>query len=712
MSAVPPRPSFALWLGGLWAVALAVRLVYLWEVSDSPLWLVVMGDARSYDTWARRLAAGDWIGSDVFYQAPLYPYFMGAVYATLGDGPWTLRIVQCLLGATGCTFLAVAGTRLAERRVGLTAGAMLAFYPPAIFFDGLIQKTTLTSFFLCALLAAAAGLARRPRSIGRWFVAGVVAALLALVRENALVLTVLAPLWAFFAFPGERRVRCLTAGAFLAGAAATLAPVAARNGLVGGEWHLTTSQFGPNFYIGNNADADGFYAPLLPERGDPLFERTDAVDLAEEDLGRTLTPREVSRYWTRRALDDIAADPVTWARLLVQKLWLAYGTLEIVDTEDQYTYAEYSWVLSSLMAVWHMGVLAPLAAFGAAMLLPRQGWRRRLSWPALVILGYTASAVLFFILGRYRFPLVPPMMIFAAAGAWETWRVARTRVRIIAAGRSSSAGRSARRALAGLSVSLGAAAVVAVPVNRYPYRVEHAKAVTRENLGEHLYFTDHPPELAVAEYERAVSLEPENPVLRANFAKVLWNLGRRDEARRELEAAAAADPADPVTLVELGLMLRDLGEYPASAERLRAAVAVSPDVPEPTYHLAVTLLKQADELAAAALGQAFDPPAPGEADDGRPAVEFERARELRAEAASLLRRSLALSPDSEGPHAALGQALAALGRRGEAAKEFAEAAALAPPGSERQARFRHLQRRLEGVPTARRSVPPRIRRGR
>ena len=50
-----------------------------------------MGDARGYDAWARRLAAGDWIGTDVFYQAPLYPYFLGVVYALAGHDLLAVR---------------------------------------------------------------------------------------------------------------------------------------------------------------------------------------------------------------------------------------------------------------------------------------------------------------------------------------------------------------------------------------------------------------------------------------------------------------------------------------------------------------------------------------------------------------------------------------------------------------------------------------------
>ncbi|HMO26337.1 MAG TPA: DUF2339 domain-containing protein, partial [Tepidisphaeraceae bacterium] len=90
--------------------------------------------------------------------------------------------------------------------------------------------------------------------------------------------------------------------ALLLGLALTLVPVAARNYAVTGGFYLTTSQFGPNFYIGNNPAADGTYMALRPGRGAPEFERQDATELAERALGRALTPGEVSTYWSDQAL--------------------------------------------------------------------------------------------------------------------------------------------------------------------------------------------------------------------------------------------------------------------------------------------------------------------------------------------------------------------------------------------------------------------------
>src|SRR5258708_12573682 len=65
-------------------LALLVRLVHVWQLRSAPFFSVLMGDSRGYDEWAQRIAAGDWFGHDVFYQAPLYPYLLGVIYTVAG----------------------------------------------------------------------------------------------------------------------------------------------------------------------------------------------------------------------------------------------------------------------------------------------------------------------------------------------------------------------------------------------------------------------------------------------------------------------------------------------------------------------------------------------------------------------------------------------------------------------------------------------------
>src|SRR5687768_1870970 len=197
----------------IFAVALTVRLIHIWQIRPSPFFDVLLGDANGYDQWAQQLAGGDWIGSQVFYQAPLYPYFLGVLYSIFGRDLLVVRIVQAVIGSASCVLLGMAGARLFSihptmqsphrgdpgRRVGLIAGLALALWAPAIFFDGLLQKSVLDMFFVCLAMYLIARLVYPPEgghhhthskqvvsgfSRIDWIALGLTMGALALTREN------------------------------------------------------------------------------------------------------------------------------------------------------------------------------------------------------------------------------------------------------------------------------------------------------------------------------------------------------------------------------------------------------------------------------------------------------------------------------------------------------------------------------------------------
>lgn len=286
----------------LWAGALLLRLAYFAEMWDQPVFTALMVDSRAYDQWARSIAAGDLLGSGVFFQAPLYPYLLGGVYALFGPDPRVVFLLQALLGATACVFLERAGRRFFGPAVGLVGGVLLAVHPTAVFSDGLLQKSSLDIFLMTSfllLLAKAGGPDPKPRL---WAGMGAVLGIFTLTRENAVVLVPVALAWgAVEGFREGARGILKRAVPFLLCLVLVLLPVGIRNLAVGGEFHLTTSQAGPAFYIGNNTMADGMLGELIPGRGDVRFERLSATMLAERAAGRPLTPGEVSRHWMGEA---------------------------------------------------------------------------------------------------------------------------------------------------------------------------------------------------------------------------------------------------------------------------------------------------------------------------------------------------------------------------------------------------------------------------
>lgn len=597
----------------VFAVALALRVAHLWAIRGAPFFPLYLGDAASYHLWALDLAGGAWIGDRAFYQAPLYPYFLGAVYTLIGNHPMVIRAVQALMGAAACGLVGLAALRLFGRRGGWTAGLLLALYAPAIFFDGIVQKASLAFFLTSALLwLVARGAAREPggpdagsgaeeEDAVRWLwpALGAVTGLLVLTRENTLVLVPVLLGWAWLRrrpdpAEGPGLLRRLSprglgaAGLLLAGGLAVLGPVALRNWAVSGEPHLTTSQFGPNFYMGNNPSATGLPRPLRVGRDNPRFERRDAVLLAERAAGRELTPGEVSAYWTDRALDYVTSRPTDWVRLMGRKLFLFWNDVEIGDTEDLYTHAEHSPVLDVLRRVFRFGVLAILGLVGVWVTR-----RDRRLWPfRLLPFLYMGSVLLFFIFARYRHPVAPFLALFAGGLAARGPAFLRRSSRAEAAACAGAAAlvaaacfwpavpveemRSNTMASVGAALERRTGPGEAIPRYRQALEIDPDNATARYYLATALQRQGR-LEDALEHYREALRLQPGRPEIHNNYGVALLADGRREEAVRQFRRAVELDPAHPDARVNLGVLARGRGDLAAAERHLRRAVEAAPD---------------------------------------------------------------------------------------------------------------------------------------
>ncbi len=684
---------FLPYAAGIFVLALVIRVVHLLQIRTASFFPLLMGDAQSYHSWAQELAAGDWVGTEVFYQAPLYPYFLGLVYTLFGEGPMVVRMSQAVLGALACVLLTYAGWRLFSRQAGIAAGIMLACYAPAIFFDSLVQKSVLDAVFLCLTLALVSPLMTRPlasHGLGAWVGVGIAVALLVLSRENALVFVAVLLFWLAWSRREDGPVRWRLTAAFVAGLAMVLLPVAARNLAVGGEFYLTTSQFGPNFYIGNNPGASGIYQPLRFGRGDPRFERLDATELAEEATGETLTPAQVSRYWTGEALSYIGTQPMDWVQLMGRKIRLAWNASEVADTEDQLSYADRSVLLRLSGVIWHFGILAPLAVVGVWACWAR---RHELELMYLMLGAYAVTLVAFAIMARYRYPLVPFLVLLAAVGVTRLPELVR---------------QAPRPQLAGV----GAAVVALAIFSNWPmYSMAQMRAVTESNVGTELQVQGRVDE-AIALYQDALSRNPNNAVAHSNLGTAYAAAGRFDDAIASHRTALELAPNDAEGYFNLANALASRGDLEDAVSQFREAVRVDGTFAEALVNMGNALvdLGRVDEAAteyrrAAALrpewGQSFNnlgllASARGDIDES--IAEFRRAIEAEPDyaeahtnlAAALqlsgdietalghFRRAVELDPDNPAAHNDLGMALGGREEVGEALQHFRRAVELAP----------------------------------
>jgi 4-amino-4-deoxy-L-arabinose transferase-like glycosyltransferase len=504
------------------AIALALRFAHVATIASEPAVRYPVLDALAYHEWALEILAGNWLGDRIYYQDPLYPFFLAGLYAIFGPGSIGVLLAQSALDAVSAVLLFATARRLFGAMPALVAGLLAAGYAPFLYFSSLLLKAPLKLFLfdLTFLLLVRAAQMGRPR---QWLAAGFAFGLAALARGNALLFAPVLLAWIALDRARSRSVRANSAALACAGIAFAILPVAARNLVVGGELVLLNSQAGQNFYIGNfrGNDTGGYRAPPFLH-ADPRYEEEDFAREAEKELGRKLSPAEVSRYWWGRGLDEIRADPGHFVRHASRKLLVLVNHHEIADN---YSFDFIAEVAAPLLS-WPLpryGVLLPLALCGAAF----AGRRRDALLLQGFALAYASSLLLFFNLSRLRLPIVPIVIVFAGYALVELAR------------------RVQRREPRGVAPAL-VFLLVAYPIVHLDVAVDR-QSIRYSNLGQrHMA-------IAFEHQRRAVELSKQGDE-RAARAALAEADRERDEAEAVFRRGLAADP----TSRRLRTGLRDL----------------------------------------------------------------------------------------------------------------------------------------------------------
>jgi tetratricopeptide (TPR) repeat protein len=567
------------WPLALFLLSAALRAIHLATVVDSKYFTHLGLDPLFFDEWAKRIAAGDWLGGGIFYQDPLYPYFLGALYSLFGVHHVPAVAVQLLLGSLVAPMVFAASSPWFGRRAAIVSGLLAATYLPSIYYEAILLKTWMDVFLATTALLALSRAVASCR-LRTWAATGLVLGLSVLSRGNLLLVVAALAVWVFLdgkaLGEGTTRGRALKAALVLVlGTVVVLGTTAVRNWWVGGRWVLTTAQGGQNFYIGNNplAHSGRYEAPPFL-RTNPKHEERDFAAEAERRTGRRLDPAETSGYWFREGLSWISSHPVDWLVLTSRKIRVYWSAYEVPDNLDYYAYRETAPVLR-----WPLpgfGLVVPLGLLGAILAWRRPGWPRGL---LVYVAAYFLSVILFFVIARYRMAMIPALLPFAGFGAVELWG----RIRLGLRDRSlrPAAGRAALLAAAALAlVNLP----VRAPANHWAYRVASAvglpavpesSSVAHFNIGV-LLAKEGDLGAAEDELREALRQDPGHVEVHVELGKVLARQGRDREAIDFYRRATDFAPGRPDIRHVLGLLYRRVGDLPAAEASFREALRLDP----------------------------------------------------------------------------------------------------------------------------------------
>jgi 4-amino-4-deoxy-L-arabinose transferase-like glycosyltransferase len=638
------------------ALALLVRLAYLWAYRGSPLFDYYIADQRYYRTWGLRLAAGEWQGAGAFEQGPLYAYLLGIAYRLLGPRDLPVLALQLLAGVGTVLLTASCAGRLFGRRAAGLAGVLAALYGPLVFHEGLMMKSFLEPLLIMAALTAALryGDGCRPRWLAA---AGGAIGILCLVREIHILLLPPLLLWAWgrggrSGLAAPRRAAHLGAAALAV--ACLVAPATLRNVTVGGEFAPVTTGGGEVLYMAYGPGASAYYTNPGFVRPLPRLEHEDFRDEARLRSGRYLTRSETSGYWSREAVREAAASPARTLRLAALKLRGLGNDYEYPDSEN---FAVARQLIPLLGWLPTFGWIVGLGIFGAS-LAPRE------NRDALLPLAWGAVCVLEILLtygfGRFRLPLVPILLLFAGFAASRVpdvprwWRAANRRQRL---------GLAAAALLAGL---VTAGAFFPPPVSGGADRIAQFNGNYRSDIAVRAR-----RRLVLERVRAHLAAAPGDAASWGVLGDELAALGKVPEAARAHLRALELGPVRAESVWSLANLSFQEGRIDLAAERARLYVRLIPG--DARGHLALAVF-----CARLAL-EARDP---------------ERARELGGEAETHFDEAARLDPGDKSVFFYRGKFRALSGAWPAARGELAKALELDPGFAEARRVLTFVEARL------------------
>ncbi len=591
---------------GIFLIALAARLFYLSQISDSPLFDSPVVDSLTYVDQAKDIVDGNWLGVEKgpFWQPPFYPYFLALVRLIFKDQFfWAVRLIQIVLGSLGCVLIFLISRRFFNTSVAIIASVLGALYGILIYFDGELLPASIALFLDLLLILSLLEASERPR-IWKWLLSGFIFGLSAITVPNVLALAPFILLWMWIAFRSRSNVDSVLSaesgpietaepklerggrtsqfavwcGSFLLGGLLVISTVTLRNYLVGGDFVIISYNAGINFYIGNNPDYD---------RTVGIRPGWEWENLSFEPLEKGIDKHsESSRYFFSKAWEFIRDQPLEYFKLLCKKLFLFWNGNEIGRNQEIYFSRGYS----SLMwaSVWKriiafpFGILSPLALVGLIISLPR--WRKLLLLYIFVTV-YAASVVLFLVTSRYRLPVLPFLMIFAAYTIWWWFQ-------------SAKGGRYLT-----LSLSVVPFVLFTLATNTKIGKMDTAdNAEVHYNVGT-MYMSKKMYASAIVEFEKVVSLKENYWEAWLNLGSSYAAVGMYDESIATRRKVAEARPSlmlarkDMVkgyikTSLSLANTYTQLGMYDRAQDECESAFKIDPGNVEVRLMLAYILDKK------------------------------------------------------------------------------------------------------------------------
>lgn len=375
-----------------------------------------LSDTRHYDAAAKNLLTAQGLG-EKYYRAPLYPVFLAGVYTIFGASFLAARLVEAILGVLLCYLVYRIASIVFHAEIGLWATALAAIFPHFLVLPAILYPTQLFALLLALSLWLLLQGSDRYKFI---ILSAIFAALAALTVPAMFFILPFWLVWILAQSKGTFFQRTVHAMVYVSVLALVLLPWS---------WHLY-QQYGRFTLVQPLPNT------VLPNLEDPEAQKEEI----KSGFKSTVTylkqnPQGSEKDELRNTFLHYLKHPGATLRHVISELrhfWALYpdrldtqndSYRQKISAKDQrmYTGGKSVWMFVKFASIL---VMAPLFILGLIGLTAQRP--DCYQWLLLItILFFSLGYAMIYAEVRYRIPIEPYILMFAAAGihrAITSWR--------------------------------------------------------------------------------------------------------------------------------------------------------------------------------------------------------------------------------------------------------------------------------------------------
>jgi len=392
-------------------LGLIFKGIYLYSYAlNNPYYSTASMDSAVYVNWAQLVNQEGWLGTEIFYRAPFYPYLLSIIFWFAPNNLLAVYIMQLGMGICSVVLIYSIGKIIYCERAGLIAAGFSLAYSPLTFFETKILPT-ITGIFLGLLSIYLLTRAEQEKKWYYWMGGAATLGVAAICLPNYLLMVPLIIFGILVVHRKQLRETPIPILILILVPSVIIGTVTLRNYVVGKDFVLISANAGITFAQGNNPWARGSIAVIPGFSGEVTNQRHEETQIAEKVTGRKLKPSEVNTFWFKWGLTFIQKKPLEYLRLLFYKAAILFNNHELgsnylLDVDKEVT----PWLK---LAFLPFGFIMAWAVIGFARIF--------LERPAALALiaafmGSFLTAMIFYANSRYRMTLLPPAIIMAGGG--------------------------------------------------------------------------------------------------------------------------------------------------------------------------------------------------------------------------------------------------------------------------------------------------------